>query len=66
MHNIPLNIIGSSLYFLYFYWTVGLDSDRAGYTYMVFGVIFPIYYGTNGRAVASVAPNANIAARCSH
>jgi ATP-binding cassette subfamily G (WHITE) protein 2 (SNQ2) len=60
--EIPFNIIGSSLYFLCFYWTVGLDSDRAGYTYLVIGVIFPIYYGTIGQAVAAMAPDANIAA----
>jgi ATP-binding cassette subfamily G (WHITE) protein 2 (SNQ2) len=57
----PFNIIGSSLYFLCFYWTVGLASDRAGYTHLIIGVIFSIYYGTFGQAVASTTLDASIA-----
>ncbi|THU82570.1 hypothetical protein K435DRAFT_446226 [Dendrothele bispora CBS 962.96] len=60
--EIPWNIIGSSLFFFCWYWTVGYPSSRAGYTYLMMGVIFPIYYTTIGQAVASMSPNAEIAA----
>jgi ATP-binding cassette, subfamily G (WHITE), member 2, SNQ2 len=36
--------------------------SRAGYTYLLFSVLFPIYYTTIGQAVAAMAPNAEIAA----
>jgi ATP-binding cassette, subfamily G (WHITE), member 2, SNQ2 len=36
--------------------------SRAGFTYLMFGVLFPIYYTTIGQAVAAMAPNAEIAA----
>jgi ATP-binding cassette, subfamily G (WHITE), member 2, SNQ2 len=60
--EIPFNIVGSSMYFLVWYWTVGFPSDRAGYTYFMLGVVFPLYYSTIGQAVAAMAPNAEIAA----
>jgi ATP-binding cassette, subfamily G (WHITE), member 2, SNQ2 len=60
--EIPFNIIGSSMYFLVWYWTVGLPTDRAGFTYFMLGVVFPLYYVTIGQAVAAMAPNAEIAA----
>src|SRR5882762_3448709 len=60
--EIPLNIIGSSIYFLVWYWTVGLPTDRAGYSYFLFGIVFPLYYTTIGQAVAAMAPNVEIAA----
>lgn len=60
--ELPFNILGSSLYFLCWYWTVAFDSNRAGYTYLMLGVISPVYYTTIGQAIASMAPNANIAA----
>ncbi|KAH9911829.1 YDR011Wp-like protein, partial [Epithele typhae] len=60
--EIPWNILGSSLYFLCWYWTVGFPTDRAGFTYFMMGVWFPLYYTTIGQAVAAMAPNAEIAA----
>lgn len=60
--EIPWNILGSSLYFLCWYWTVGFPTDRAGFTYFMMGVWFPLYYTTIGQAVASMSPNAEIAA----
>ncbi|KAI0752733.1 pleiotropic drug resistance ABC transporter [Daedaleopsis nitida] len=60
--EIPWNILGSSLYFLCWYWTVGFPNDRAGFTYFVLGFWFPLYYTTIGQAVAAMAPNAEIAA----
>ncbi|KAH9927376.1 pleiotropic drug resistance ABC transporter [Amylocystis lapponica] len=60
--EIPWNMLGSSLYFLCWYWTVGFPSDRAGFTYLFFGVLFPLYYSTIGQAVAAMSPSAEIAA----
>jgi ATP-binding cassette subfamily G (WHITE) protein 2 (SNQ2) len=59
--ELPWNILGSSLFFLCWFWTVGFEGDRAGYTYLMFGVTFPLYYTTIGMAVAAMAPNAEIA-----
>jgi ATP-binding cassette subfamily G (WHITE) protein 2 (SNQ2) len=60
--ELPWNIFGSSLFFLCWYWTVGFATDRAGFTYLLFGVTFPLYYTTAGMAVAAMAPNVEIAA----
>lgn len=43
MVEIPLNIICSAIFFLCWYWTVGFDSDRGGYTYLFLSVLMPIY-----------------------
>ncbi|KAG6850300.1 hypothetical protein H0H93_015242 [Arthromyces matolae] len=59
--EIPWNILGSSLFFLCWYWTVGFETSRAGYTYLVMGVIFPMYYTTIGQAVAAMSPDPEIA-----
>ncbi|CAE6363521.1 unnamed protein product [Rhizoctonia solani] len=60
--ELPYNIFGSSLYFLCWYWTVGYSSvaDRAGYTFMLLCVAFPLYYTTFSQAVAAMAPNGMI------
>ena len=49
--EIPWNVFGSTLFFLCWYWTVGFSSDasRAGYAYLMIGVIFPLYYTTVGQ-----------------
>lgn len=60
--ELPWNILGSSLMFLCWYWPVGFDADRAGYTYLMLGIVFPLYFSTIGQAVASMAPSAEIAA----
>lgn len=59
--EIPWNILGSSLFFLCWYWTVGFASDRGGFTYLMYGVLFPTYYTTIALAVASMSPTAEIA-----
>ncbi|KAF9025650.1 pleiotropic drug resistance ABC transporter [Hymenopellis radicata] len=59
--EIPWNIVGSSVLFLTIYWLVGFDTSRAGYTYLMLGVTFPLYYMTLALAVASMAPRAEIA-----
>ncbi|KAH9920627.1 pleiotropic drug resistance ABC transporter [Fomitopsis serialis] len=60
--EIPWNILGSSLFFVCWYWTAGFPTDRAAYTYLLFGVIYPLYYTSFGQATAAMAPNAEIAA----
>lgn len=46
--ELPWNIIGSSLFFFCWYWTVGFPNDRAGYTYLMMGLVFPTYYTSIG------------------
>jgi ATP-binding cassette subfamily G (WHITE) protein 2 (SNQ2) len=59
--ELPFNVLGSSLYFLIWYWLAGFPSDRAGYTYLMIGIAFPLYYTTMAQAVAAMSPDANIA-----
>jgi ATP-binding cassette subfamily G (WHITE) protein 2 (SNQ2) len=61
--ELPLNIIGSSLYFLIWYWLVGFPSSRAGYSYLMFGIMYPMYYTTFAQWVAAISPNPEIAAQ---
>jgi len=61
--EIPLNIVGSSLYFLLWYWLVGFPSSRAGYSYLILGIMYPMYYTTFGMWVAAMSPNPAIAAQ---
>ncbi|KAI0728228.1 pleiotropic drug resistance ABC transporter [Fomitopsis betulina] len=60
--ELPWNIVGSTLYFLCWYWTVGFPSDRGGFTYLMLSVAFPLYYTTVGQAVAAMCPGPEIAA----
>ncbi|KAI9507766.1 hypothetical protein F5148DRAFT_980860, partial [Russula earlei] len=60
--ELPLNM-GSSLYFLIWYWLVGLRSSRAGYSYLMLGIAYPLYYSTLAQWVAAISPNVAIAAR---
>lgn len=59
--ELPYNILGSSLFFLCWYWTVGFPTSRGGYTYLAYGICFPLYYTTIAQAVAAMAPDAVIA-----
>ncbi|KAG2050787.1 hypothetical protein BDR06DRAFT_959744 [Suillus hirtellus] len=59
--ELPWNIMCSSIFFVCWYWTVGFPNDRAGYTYLMYGIVFPMYYTTVAQAVASMAPTAVIA-----
>ncbi|KDR66421.1 hypothetical protein GALMADRAFT_80772 [Galerina marginata CBS 339.88] len=59
--ELPWNILGSSLFFLCWFWTVGFPTSRAGFTYLMYGVCFPIYYTTIALAIASMSPTAEIA-----
>ncbi|KAI0074337.1 hypothetical protein K474DRAFT_1648129 [Panus rudis PR-1116 ss-1] len=60
--ELPWNIVGSTLFFLCWYWTVAFPNSRAGFTYLMFGIMFPLYYTTIGQAIAAMSPNAEIAA----
>ncbi|PPQ81326.1 hypothetical protein CVT25_015082 [Psilocybe cyanescens] len=62
MIEVPWNICGSIILFFTWYWTVGFESSRAGYTFLMLAVAFPLYFTTFGQAVASMAPSAEIAA----
>ncbi|EIM87152.1 pleiotropic drug resistance ABC transporter [Stereum hirsutum FP-91666 SS1] len=62
LSELPWNILGSSLYFLCWFWTVGFASDRGGFTYLMIGIVFPLFYQTFGMWVASMAPSAEVAA----
>ncbi|KAI0035475.1 ABC-2 type transporter-domain-containing protein [Vararia minispora EC-137] len=60
--ELPFNIFGSTLYFLIWYWLVALPTGRAGYTYLMLGIIFPTYYTSLAQAIAAMSPNTEIAA----
>lgn len=47
--EIPWNILGSTLFLACWYWTAGFPSGRAGYTFLLFGVIYPLYYTSFGQ-----------------
>lgn len=47
--EIPWNILGATLFFLCWFWTVGFENSRAGYTYLMLGIVNPIYYTTIGQ-----------------
>lgn len=58
--EIPFNIIAGTLFFVCWYWTVGLPSgaNRAGYAYLMYSVLFELYYASFAQFVASFSPNA--------
>jgi ATP-binding cassette subfamily G (WHITE) protein 2 (SNQ2) len=60
--ELPWNIFGSTVFFLCWYWTVGFESSRGGYSYLGYGICFPLYYTTIAQAVAAMSPDAVIAA----
>ncbi|KAJ6507866.1 pleiotropic drug resistance ABC transporter [Mycena vitilis] len=62
LSDLPWNILGSSLYFLCWYWTVGFENSRAGYTFLMLAVVFPLYYTSFGQVAAAMAPSPEIAA----
>src|SRR5215471_14392564 len=55
--ELPWNILGSCLFFSCWYWTVGFETSRAGYTFLMYAVMFPIYYTTIAQAIGSIAPS---------
>ncbi|KAG1745080.1 ABC-2 type transporter-domain-containing protein [Suillus paluster] len=59
--ELPWNMTSSAMFFFCWYWTVGYPTDRAGYTFLVFSIAFPLYYTTLGHGIASMAPTAPVA-----
>ncbi|KAF5329467.1 hypothetical protein D9619_009293 [Psilocybe cf. subviscida] len=59
--EVPWNFLGSLILFFSWYWTVGFETARAGYTFIILVIAFPLYYSTFSLAVAATAPNAEIA-----
>jgi ATP-binding cassette subfamily G (WHITE) protein 2 (SNQ2) len=55
------NIFASSSMTLVWYWTVGFPGSRAAYTFLVLGIIFPIFYTSFGLAVAAGSSDAQVA-----
>jgi len=47
--ELPWNIFGSFILFVCWYWTVGFESSRAGYTFLILVLAFPAYYGSFGQ-----------------
>ncbi|PBL04502.1 hypothetical protein ARMGADRAFT_1096890 [Armillaria gallica] len=60
--EIPWNILGSSAYFLCWFWTVGHPLSHASYMFLMMDVIFPLYYTSLSQAVVSIVPNTELAA----
>jgi ATP-binding cassette subfamily G (WHITE) protein 2 (SNQ2) len=59
--ELPFNALASALMLFILFWLVGFASNRMGYTYLVMGVFYPIYFTTIGQAIAGMAPEANLA-----
>ncbi|KAG0695683.1 ABC-2 type transporter-domain-containing protein [Suillus ampliporus] len=59
--ELPWNMTSSAMFFFCWYWTVGYPTDRAGYTFLVLSIAFPLYYTTLGHGIASMAPTAPVA-----
>ncbi|KAI7822125.1 ABC-2 type transporter-domain-containing protein [Kickxella alabastrina] len=59
----PFSFVANTLFFVSFYWTVGLNSitDRIGYFYIAY-IILGMFSLTLGQAIASFAPNDIVAA----
>ncbi|KAJ2633592.1 ATP-binding cassette transporter snq2 [Coemansia sp. RSA 1290] len=54
----PFTIVANTLFFLCFYWTVGLSgmSDRVGFFYLLH-IVHALFSQTLGQAIASFVPN---------
>jgi ATP-binding cassette subfamily G (WHITE) protein 2 (SNQ2) len=61
--ELPLNIPGSSTGFLVWYWLVEFPSSRLGYTYLMLGVMLPMYDTTSALPVGAMLLNPAIAAQ---
>ena len=66
LSEVLLNIIGSSLFFLIWYALVGFPSSRAGYSYLMLGIIYPMHSTTFAQWVGAMSPNSEIAAQLSN
>jgi ATP-binding cassette subfamily G (WHITE) protein 2 (SNQ2) len=59
--ELPWNMLGSSLFFFCWYFTVGFKTSRTGYTYLMYGVLFPLYYTSFAQLAGSLARSIEIA-----
>ena len=59
--ELPWNMLGGTLLFFCWYWTVGYPTERAGFTFLFLMVLMPFYYTTIGQAIAAAAPSVEIA-----
>lgn len=59
--ELPWNMTSSALFFLCWCWTVGFPTGRAGYTFLILSIAFPLYYTTLGHGIASMSPTAPVA-----
>ncbi|KAF8556427.1 hypothetical protein OG21DRAFT_1521099 [Imleria badia] len=59
--EIPWNMLGSSLVFFCWYWTSDFGSSRAGFSYLFYCVVYPLYYTTFALATVVISPNGVIA-----
>ena len=66
LSELLLNTICSSLFFIIWYSLVGFPSSRAGYSYLMFGVTYPMHYTTFSQMVASMSPSSEISAQLSN
>ena len=61
LSEIPWNMLASSLIFFCWYWTSNFGSSRAGFSYLFYCIVFPLYYTTFGLAIMVISPNGVIA-----
>ena len=59
--DLPYNMFSSALYTFIAFWLVGFPTDRFGYMFLTYAVVFPIYYQTIAQVVASFSPDAVMA-----
>ena len=46
--ELPWNVLGSFILFITWYWTVGFENSRGGYTFLMIVGAYPFYYTTFG------------------
>lgn len=56
--EIPWNTLASSLLFFCWYWTTGFSSSQAGFSYLFYPIVFPLFSTTFGQAIAAISPTA--------
>ena len=59
--EVPFNMVGSTVFFVLWYFLVGYPTHRAGFSFLMMSIAFPLFYTTFGLAVAAMAPNVEMA-----
>ena len=59
--EMPFNVVGSTVFFVIWYFLIGYPADRAGFSFLMMGIAFPCFYTTLGLAITAMAPNAEMA-----